>query len=99
MNNSNWAEELVRDGGAGPSRCLCIPCAVSEKDFKERIAENGGRWGATDEPGAWINGRGYTLIYSPAPVEVLCARCGEETRWAYYPDTSRDRKGGACNAR
>jgi hypothetical protein len=86
MNNSNWGEPLVRNGGAGISRCLCIPCAVSERDFNERIAANGGQWDGADAPRACINGREYNLIYSPAPVKVSCSRCGEEIHWAYHPD-------------
>lgn len=88
MNGSNVAEEIVCNGEAGISRCLCIPCAVTGRDFKERITETVGPWDGPGAPRAWINSRGYSLLYSPAPVKVRCARCGEEVHWAYHPETT-----------
>lgn len=98
MNNGNLAEDLALNVGADVSRCLCIPCAVSENDFKERIAEDAGEWDGPDAPRAWINGRGYNLLYSPPPVKASCVRCGEEIHCAYHPDTSGHRNVAACNA-
>jgi hypothetical protein len=87
-HNNNLPEELVPVGRPTTSHCLCIRCAVSENDFKERIAEYGGVWDGPTSPRASINGREYSLVYSPAPLQVWCRRCGEETHWAYQPDST-----------
>ena len=40
MKNSNLVGELVGNEGEAISRRAAIPCALSGKDFTERVAEN-----------------------------------------------------------
>ncbi len=89
MNNGDLTEKRPPYSKADACGCLCIPCAVSDKHFRERIAEHIGPWDGPDRASAWINGRAYSLICSPGPLSMCCARCGDETHWAYVPESTQ----------
>lgn len=89
MNNGDLTEKLATHSKADACGSLCMPCAVSDKQFRERITGYIGPWDGPDRPSAWINGRAYHLVCSPAPLKTRCARCGEETHWAYVPESTQ----------
>lgn len=89
MNNGDLMEKRPPYSKADACGYLCMPCAVSDKHFRERIAEHIGPWDGPDRPSAWINGRAYSLICSPWPLSMCCARCGDEAHWAYVPESTQ----------
>jgi hypothetical protein len=66
---------------------LCIPCALTNHDFKERIPAS--VRDVLDEehtPKAWIDGRRFRMVYRSSQRRVACTECGDEVYIAYEPE-------------
>ncbi len=90
MKSSNEGRGPITGRKPDVAEYLCMPCAVSEEDFRERTSKNSNPWDGPDEPRAWIRGREYTLVYHPAAHKITCMRCGEETHWAYHAEKTHE---------
>ena len=66
---------------------LCIPCAMTNHTFTQRIsAPSVEGFDEEQMPGAWIDGRGYRLVYRPLQRRTACTECGETVHIAYEPE-------------
>jgi hypothetical protein len=68
-------------------RSLCIPCALTNHDFKQRMPAPVHE--AMDEehmPKAWVDGRRYRMVYNPFPRRATCTDCGEKAYIVYEPE-------------
>jgi hypothetical protein len=68
-------------------RSLCIPCALTNHDFKQRMPAP--MHEAMDEehmPKAWVDGRRYRMVYNPSPHRAMCSDCGDGVHIAYEPE-------------
>ncbi|HUJ69580.1 MAG TPA: hypothetical protein VLW86_08655 [Syntrophorhabdales bacterium] len=71
---------------AGGETTYCIPCAISNPDFKERAPLfQGLPFDEEHQVMAWINGRSYRLLRHPL-TKVVCRGCGREVPAAYVPE-------------
>jgi len=68
-------------------RSLCIPCALTNHDFRERIPCSVRK--VLDEehnPKAWIDGRRFRMVYRSSQRRVTCTDCGHEVYIVYEPE-------------
>ena len=68
-------------------RKLCIPCALTHHDFRERIPCSVRK--VLDEEytsKAWIDGRRFRMVYRSSQGRVKCADCGHEVYIVYEPE-------------
>ena len=76
--------------GAGTKlsdRNLCIPCALTNHDFKERIPTLVRH--VLDEehtPKAWIDGHRFRMVYHSSQRRATCTDCGDKVHIVYEPE-------------
>jgi hypothetical protein len=69
------------------NRNLCIPCALTNHDFRERIPCSVHK--ILDEehtPKAWIDGCRFRMVYRSSQSRVTCTDCGDEVHIVYEPE-------------